>query len=623
MRRLEVCLQVGVLGCPSDDPPSAGTDTTGGSESTSSAASTGGSTDGADDTTTGEAPPIECGDDVPSFVDPLRLVGSSEPGLTGLVSLAATATHVFGCSHDAGLTVWSMADPTAPAVVATGLHADAAASPRCDQVALAVDDTTRLRLITARRPVDGEAGVTVWDVTDPAAPAALAHWSTPLPVEAAVLDGVRVVVAAGPEGLRTLALDLDQLVEQGSFVDAQSDARALALDGDLLLVAEARAGLRSYDVAPDDPVLQGAAGLGAVALDVELHDARAYVATLEAVAVVDVTDATQPQLMAQVPTPGAALDLARRDDLLVLADWDEVRGISVADPRAPRLRLGEPAPGSGPLDRARAVATSGSHVVVSGWRGLHAYALEAEPSAPELEVETLRVDFRTDAPGQTDDHVVVLRNTGNAPLTVCGIESTLPGVSIDVTAGVIEAGSTLPVEIALTAQGQEPQQGQLRIHSSDPDEPLWAVPLTANTPRLDVGDAAIGFHYVDTEGRAWSSERLAGQVWLLAYFASWCPTCNAEFPGYQTELYQVYAAEGLAVLGLGNEPVGKILAFQGTVGASFPLLVSERSYRDWEDPPGGSYSLQVVVGRDGVVRAIGNELTAADLEPLIARLLAE
>lgn len=621
---VEVCLVgLSLVGCGGGGTSGAGSGSTGPvlTATTVVELDSTGSTGGADETATGDGPGVACGDEVMSFTDPLRLVGSSEPGLTGLVSLAATPTHVFGCSHDAGLSVWSMVEPARPAVVATGLSAAGDAPPRCDGVALGVDDPSRL--VTIRRPVAGDAGVTVWDLADPADPVALAHWSTPLPVEAATLDGDRVLVAAGPEGLRRLALDTDQLVEQGSFVDADSDARALAVDGDLLVVAEGRQGLRTYDVAPDDPVLRGAAGLGAVALAVALDGPRAHVATLEAVAVVDVADGDQPELLAQVPTPGAALDLVPRGDLLVLADWDEVRGISVADPTLPQLRLGEWAPGSSPLDRARAVAVSGEHVVVSGWRGLHVYELDAEPLAPELEVESLRVDFRTVAPGESDDHVVILRNTGSAPLTLCGIESTLPGLSIETLSGVIEAGSTLPVEIEFTATDDAPVQGELRIHSNDPDEPLWVIPLTANTPRVDVGDAAIGFHYVDTEGRAWSSEGLAGQVWLLAYFASWCPTCNAEFPGYQTDLHEIYADQGLAVVGLGNEPVGKILAFQGTSGARFPLLVSERSYREWEDPPGGSYSLQVVVGRDGVVRAIGNELTAADMEPLIVELLAD
>ena len=85
----------------------------------------------------------------------------------------------------------------------------------------------------------------------------------------------------------------------------------------------------------------------------------------------------------------------------------------------------------------------------------------------------------------------------------------------------------------------------------------------------------------------------------------------------------MYGDQGLAIVGLGNEPLPKILAFQGTVGATFPLLMGERSYREWEDPPGGSYSMQVLIDREGVVQAIGNGLTAAELAPMIEPLLAE
>ena len=92
-------------------------------------------------------------------------------------------------------------------------------------------------------------------------------------------------------------------------------------------------------MAPDTPVLRGVAGLGAVALDVRLEDTRAHVATLEAVAVVDISDGDRPQLVTQVPTPGPALDVAQRDDLLIVADWDEIRGLSVADPDLPQIVL--------------------------------------------------------------------------------------------------------------------------------------------------------------------------------------------------------------------------------------------------------------------------------------------
>jgi len=465
-------------------------------------------TEAADESSGGDdGPSMACSDEVPTFIDPLRVIGSDEPGLSGLVSLVATDARVYGCSHDAGLVVWSVADPTSPTVVATGLTARGTASVRCDAVAMSDDGT---QLVTTRHLVegDGEGGVTVWDLTaDPASPTMLAHWSTPLPVESAVLGSGRALVAVGTEGLRALALAGDQLIEQGTFVDEDSDARGLALVGDLLLVAEARGGLRVYDVAADDPVLRATAGLGAVALGVHLDGDRAYVATLEAVAIVDLSDPDEPELIVQLPTPGVALDVAQRGDLLLVADWDEISGVSLADPDAPQLLLDEPAPGTDPLDRARAVAIAGDLVVASGWRGLHVFELELEPEAPELQVESLRVDFRGLAAGDSDDHVVVLRNTGNATLSLCGIESTLVGVEIDASPAELEPGSTLAVEIAYTADSGAPIQGELLIHTNDPDQSLWTVPITVNTPRIGVGDTTLAFHHVDPRAERGAANR--------------------------------------------------------------------------------------------------------------------
>ncbi|MCH9686176.1 MAG: hypothetical protein K0V04_32385, partial [Deltaproteobacteria bacterium] len=314
-------LALGLAGC-GDDGPGAAPGSTGTTDAPTATMVSTSSSDGADETATTGTPSPTCDDSTPAFVDPLRLVGSDAPGLTGLVAVTAAGSFVYGCSHDAGLTVWSVADPAAPTVVATGLSAAADDPPRCDAVALSEDGS---QLVTARRPIDGDGGVTVWTLGDPAMPSMQAHWATMLAVESAVMGAGRVWVAAGPDGVRSLALDLDQLVEQGSYVDEDSDARGLAIDGDMLLVAEAREGLRVYDVAPDEPVLQGTVGLGAVAVDVRISEDRAHVATLEAVAVVDIADPAAPDLIVQLPTQGPALDLTRHDDLLLVADWDEIR----------------------------------------------------------------------------------------------------------------------------------------------------------------------------------------------------------------------------------------------------------------------------------------------------------
>lgn len=617
------------LGCGDDSAaPGAGSSTGG---DTTLATSTGPSSTGSvDDTTTGGPPSVECTAEVESFVDPLRVVGSDEPGIDGLVSLTSMGSVVFGCSHDAGLVVWDLSSPSAPSLVARDHAPPAAADLRCDSVTVSIDGG---HVVTTRSPdpgaqkADEDGAVTLWSVDDPAQPVVVASWATAAPVASAVADEARVFVAAGPDGVIALAIDGGTLVEQGATNDDDSDARALRLSADTLWVAQARSGVRAYDVAPDVPQPLGSVSLGAVSLDVELAELagapdQLVVATLEAVAVIDAADPTAPELVSQVPTAGAAIDVALHGDTVLAADWDELRGFSLTEPAVPRHWLAEHAPGSDPLDRARAVTMVGEHLVVSGWRGIFVYEVEAEPLAPELEVESRRADFRDVAPGDSDDHVVVLRNTGTAPLTICGIESTLPGVEIDAPLDTIDPASTVPVELTFTATTPDPQSGVLWIHTNDPDEPLWEVPLSANAPRVDVGDSTIAFHHLDTEGRAHRSTALDGQVRLFSYFASWCPTCNTEFPDYESQLHQVYADQGFTIVGLGNEPVGKILAFQTTVGATFPLLVAEHSYREWEDPPGGTYSMQVLVDRQGVVHTIGNGMTADELIPAIEALLA-
>jgi peroxiredoxin len=358
---------------------------------------------------------------------------------------------------------------------------------------------------------------------------------------------------------------------------------------------------------------------------VEVDPARAvaYVATIDNVAAVDVANAT-PQVLAQVPTPGTAVEVAALGDHLWVADWERVRMLDVSDPAAPVVLGDEPVVGSPALPRARTVAVAGASLLVGEWTGLHVHAIEPGAFAPDISLDTRALSFAAVQVGEADARVVVLRNVGTEPLEICAITPLLDGLTVDTSSATVQPQAALTFEASWTASSTDPVEGSIAIASDDPDQPVVHVPVRGNDPGIGVGDPMPAFFHVDHDGRSRAHTELEGKVAVLAYFATWCGACNEHFPDYDVVLWQGYRDQDFAIWGLGNETLAKILAFAGSTGATFPLLLGETTYQAYDDPPGSNYSLEVVVDRQGIVRAIGHEeLTAQVLEPLVVELLAE
>jgi peroxiredoxin len=101
--------------------------------------------------------------------------------------------------------------------------------------------------------------------------------------------------------------------------------------------------------------------------------------------------------------------------------------------------------------------------------------------------------------------------------------------------------------------------------------------------------------------------RFAGRVVMLAYFATWCSTCNASMPLFETELWQAYVDAGGLVLGLANQQPEQVVAWARANGLSFPILLQQDSYERWADPdPAGPYALDVVLDRQGIARGLAH-----------------
>lgn len=91
----------------------------------------------------------------------------------------------------------------------------------------------------------------------------------------------------------------------------------------------------------------------------------------------------------------------------------------------------------------------------------------------------------------------------------------------------------------------------------------------------DLPQAAPAWQLQSPDGKTVHSSEFKGKIVVLNFWATWCPPCQAEIPGF-IELQKEYAKQGLAIVGISEDDAGStnaVKAFVRKMGINYTVVM--------------------------------------------------
>jgi thiol-disulfide isomerase/thioredoxin len=121
------------------------------------------------------------------------------------------------------------------------------------------------------------------------------------------------------------------------------------------------------------------------------------------------------------------------------------------------------------------------------------------------------------------------------------------------------------------------------------------------TPLPVIGPAPV-WQLKDLDGNVVRSDQFKGKVVIVDFWATWCPPCREEIPGY-VALYRKYGPGQLAIIGVSVDEAGVpvVKRFVDELRVNYPVVMADdRVIADFGNPDG--FPATFLIDRNGMIR---------------------
>ncbi len=114
--------------------------------------------------------------------------------------------------------------------------------------------------------------------------------------------------------------------------------------------------------------------------------------------------------------------------------------------------------------------------------------------------------------------------------------------------------------------------------------------------------AAPAWTLKDVNGRPVSFSQFKGKVVVLDFWATWCPPCRSEIPGY-VKLQEKYKDQGLVIIGVSVDQDGPAVVkkFAADFHMNYPVVMADDSVVQAFGNP-DAIPTTFIIDRDGKIR---------------------
>lgn len=134
----------------------------------------------------------------------------------------------------------------------------------------------------------------------------------------------------------------------------------------------------------------------------------------------------------------------------------------------------------------------------------------------------------------------------------------------------------LVAAVACSRSGQEAPSAPAKDAKPAPAGAATAAKTpTLTLPKLGPAPA---WQLKDVNGAPVSFEQFKGKVVVVDFWATWCPPCRAEIPGY-IEMVRKHGKDGLVIVGISLDQAGPdvVKAFAGKTGINYQLVMGDEA----------------------------------------------